>query len=157
MCSQSFQQANFNANPLNILVHLLLRLHNVYQSKVLLHMLPFGHNLKGSFKMSQSKAHPRLPTTYQYTVLLYLRPLGLRPPPPKQDTPLGGSGWTQGVEMVPIGMSSPHSYSTSIHTLPIEILTHIPFRLQPYLSSTVLPKSTSLRDRQTDIVLVCNR
>ena len=82
ICSQNVLacKANFNANPLNILVHLqLLWLHNAYQFKVLLHLLPFGHNLKGEFwdpkfwgleewvlagwASHQSKAHPRLLNT----------------------------------------------------------------------------------------------
>ena len=64
-------------------------LHNVYQSKVLLRLLPFGHNLKGEFwgsifgvveaggelwgqELRQSKAHPRLPNISQYKVMLDL-------------------------------------------------------------------------------------
>ena len=52
MCSQIFQPEKFDANPLNILVHLQqlgLLLHNAYQFTVLLHLLPFGRNLKGQF------------------------------------------------------------------------------------------------------------
>ena len=45
----NFLAGNSNVNPLKILVQLQLpRLHNAYQSKVLLHLLPFG-NLKGKF------------------------------------------------------------------------------------------------------------
>ena len=45
---QIFYLENLNANPMNILVHLqLLWLHNDPQFKVLLHLLPFGRNLKG--------------------------------------------------------------------------------------------------------------
>ena len=82
---------HFTANPLNIFVHLqLLWPHNAYQFKDLLHLLPFGSNLKGEFwrtpnlgvwvvrgelvdrELCQSKAHPWLPNTspqYQYKVL----------------------------------------------------------------------------------------
>ena len=43
--------ANFNANKVNILVHLQqLWLHSAYHFKVLLHLLPFGRNLKGEFE-----------------------------------------------------------------------------------------------------------
>ena len=46
----TFLPKNFNANLLNILVHMqLLRLHNAYNFKVLLNLLPFGRNLKGGF------------------------------------------------------------------------------------------------------------
>ena len=52
MCSQIFQPPNFNANQLNILVHLqLLWLLNAYHFKVLLHLLPFGRNLRGSLEI----------------------------------------------------------------------------------------------------------
>ena len=77
---------NFNANPPNILVH--LQLLNVYQFKLLLHLLPFGRNLKVALywtpnlrvrgdrdelagrELCQSKAHSRLPNTSQNKVLL---------------------------------------------------------------------------------------
>ena len=50
MYLQIFLLGKFNANPLNILVHLqLLGLHNAYQFKVLLYRLPFGRDLKGEF------------------------------------------------------------------------------------------------------------
>ena len=53
----------------------LIELHNAYQFKMLLHLLPFGCNLKGEFwdlqiwglgecwDLHQSKAHPRLHST----------------------------------------------------------------------------------------------
>ena len=51
MCWTIFGPANFNANPLNILVHLqLIWFHNASQLKVLLHLLPFGRKVKGSFE-----------------------------------------------------------------------------------------------------------
>ena len=103
VCWQFFYWANFNANPLNILVQLqLLWFHNTYQFKVLLHLRPFGRNLKGKLwdpqclrvtgvlaglDLQQSKAHPRLHNTGQYKVSLYLSPFGrnsnakLWPPP----------------------------------------------------------------------------
>ena len=49
MCSQIFSRQTVIENPLNILVNLLLWLHNAYQFKVLLHLLPSGRNLKGKF------------------------------------------------------------------------------------------------------------
>ena len=46
-----FYPANFNANLLNMLMHMQpLWLHNANQFKVLLHLLPF-HRLKGSFEI----------------------------------------------------------------------------------------------------------
>ena len=66
-------------------------LNKAYQVKALLHMLPFGRNLKGEFLSStilvvrgesggcdlyQSKAHQRLPITSKYKGLLYLLPFG---------------------------------------------------------------------------------
>ena len=45
-----FLAGKHNANLLNILVHLqLLRFHNAYHFKALLHLLPFSRNLKGEF------------------------------------------------------------------------------------------------------------
>ena len=47
ICVANFLPIFFNANPPNILVNLqLLWLHNAHQFKVLLHLLPFGWNLK---------------------------------------------------------------------------------------------------------------
>ena len=88
MCWANFYPANFNANPLNSLVHLqLLLLHYACQFKVLLHLLPSGCNLKrgfwdpqfwwlGRWDLYQSKTHPRLPNTFQYKVLLDLPRFG---------------------------------------------------------------------------------
>ena len=74
--------------------------------------------------LHQSKSHPRLPNTSQYKGLLYLPPfcrnsnvkLLIRPLPPNP-TSVWGLRWTWGSKMVPIEISTPHSYSTSIHTL----------------------------------------
>ena len=69
----------------------LLCLHKAYQLKVLLHLLPFGHNFKRAFgdpnlgvcgvrgelwgrELRQLKAHPRLPNAPQCKVLLSLPP-----------------------------------------------------------------------------------
>ena len=47
LCWQILWPANFNVNPLNILVHLqLLWLRNAYQFKVLFHLQQFGRNLR---------------------------------------------------------------------------------------------------------------
>ena len=54
---------------------------------MLLHLLPFGRNLKCEYEISnfgglagcglyQPRAHPRFPNTSQYKILLYLQPYG---------------------------------------------------------------------------------
>ena len=79
MCWTIILPANFNTNPLNIQI---LRLHKGYHFEMLLHLIPFGHYLKGKFwdpkfwvvrrvsgswDLYQSKARRRLPNTYQYS------------------------------------------------------------------------------------------
>ena len=67
----------------------LLLLHTAYQFKVLLYLIPFGRKggalnspilevgeVLGRWDLYQSKAHPRLPNTSHYKILLYLPPFG---------------------------------------------------------------------------------
>ena len=95
-----------------------LWLHNAYQFRAFLHLLPFGRNLKfvdpqfwgfeelregsGGRESRKSKDHTRLPNTSQYNFVLYMPPFDrnsnvkIRPP---ISTPLfGGLRWTRGVE-----------------------------------------------------------
>ena len=99
------------------------------QLKVLLHLLPFCCNLNGWVLRSTILGARALgfvtikspPTTSQYKMLLYLTRLGwnsnVKLSPFQFDSPFWGLGWTYGSKMLPIEMSSPHSYSTSIHTI----------------------------------------
>ena len=116
-------------------VHLQpLRFHNAYQYfKLLLHLLPFGHNLMGKFwdpqlrwvkwrRWSGFAPIESPPTTSKYLsikVLHYLLPffpIKLCPQPP-DSSPVGGKGGPSESKMASIEMSTPHSYSTSIHTI----------------------------------------
>ena len=110
-----FLVVKHNANLPNILVRLqLLWLHSAYQLKVqlvFLHLLPFGRN-------SSAKLCPPL----------------IRPP-----LLVLGYGAPRESKMVSIEISTPHSYSTSIHTI----------------SCTVLPQCTTRQTTGTGRLYVC--
>ena len=111
----------------------LLRLHNAYQFKVLLHLQPFEHNFKvefwdpqfwGLWSVRGSGFEPieSQPTTSQYISIqrfaLCRRLAGIsmsNTPPLLQFDPVWGG--LRASKMVPIKMSAPHSNSTSLHTI----------------------------------------
>ena len=103
---------------------------------MLLHLTPFGF-------VPIEKAHPLLPNASQCKVLLYLPPLGrnskdiLCPTNSTHQVPVWGVRVDLGYrKWSPVEISSPHSYSTSIHTIG--------------LSCTVWPQHTRrLTERQT--------
>ena len=71
--------------------------------------------------LHQSKGHTRFPNTCQYKIVLYQSPAGRNSyvqlcPPPQFCPHVWRLGYTKGSKIVPIEISSPHSYSTSIRT-----------------------------------------
>ena len=72
-------------------------------------------------RVRQPRSSPKLPNTCQFKVLLHLPPFDRNSMPsysPLNSTPvLGGSGRPRGSKLVPIEISSPHSYWTSIYTV----------------------------------------
>ena len=135
---------------MNILVHLqLLRLHNAYQFKVLLHLLPFGSNLKGGVlrfpilvAMLAVGICTNRKTTHDFPMPLNIKFCSIRRRlaeipmsnyAPHFDPRLGGQGGPMGSKMLPIEMSSSHCHATYIYTIG--------------LACTVWPQYTT---RQTD-------
>ena len=83
----------------------------------------------GGRKLRQSKAHPRLRNTSPHKVLLYLPPFGrnsnvnfFNPIRPQ----FGDYGGPRGSKMAPIEISSPHSYSASMHTIDLSCTVRPP-------------------------------
>ena len=81
-----------------------------------------------------------IPNTFQYKLVLYLPPFGRNSnvkfwSPNSNPARFGGYGGSMGSKMAPIEMSSPYSYSTSIHTIG--------------LSCTIWPQCTT---RQADAI-----
>ena len=119
-------------------------LRNAYQFKVglSLHQLPFCHHIKGEFwdpqylglwgwDLDQSKAHPRLPQDLSIQSFALSAAVWLEFK--CQIMPLPANSTRPTPKMVPIELSSPHSYSSDIYTRG--------------LSCTVWPQYTT---RQTD-------
>ena len=122
---QIFSPANVNANPPNIFVHLQqLWLHNAHQFKVFLHLLPpFGRNLKGEFWDPQfwglgeckgvgictnRKPTHDFPITsnMKFCSICHVSPEFQCQTMPPHLTPVWGLGWTWGVKIVLIEMST---------------------------------------------------
>ena len=151
MCWTNFSTGKHNANQLNIFAQLQeevdhftylgsivdaeggteagVRLHNAYWFKVLLNLLPFGHNLNGGVRRvgictNRKPTHNfPIPIHTKFCSRPYLSPSGqnsnikLSPPPNSTPTPVWGIRMDLCGQMVPTDMSTPHSYSTYIHTV----------------------------------------
>ena len=122
---------------MKILVHLkLLWLYNDFQFKALLHLLPFGHDLKGEFWESQILGDREelgvgscadindfpIPLTTKFCSIC--RSLaGI--PMSNFTTPRLGVRVDFGmIKMVTIEIQTQHSYSTSIHTIGLRSILH---------------------------------
>ena len=79
-----------------------------------------GCAVLGRSDLCQSKAHPRPHNTFQHKVLLYVTPSGqnfnVKLYPCNSASQFSGRV-DLGSKTVPIELSSPHSHSTSIHTI----------------------------------------
>ena len=155
MCQQIFQPENSNANRLNILVHFAttmisqrLSLQSVAPSVTVSQQFKWGvlsSPILGVRIVSglQFPRIERTPTTSQYfsiSIQSFTLSSAIWPQFQCQIlTPyLGSQGGPRGSKMVPIAISYPHFYSTSIHTIG--------------LSCTVQPEYTTRQttDRQSD-------
>ena len=126
MCSHIFWPVNFNANQLNILVHLFLPPISSKWRSVCYRLAVIR---RGSFEIPNFGVRKVLavrfapiespPTTSQnLSIQIFALSAAVWPQFQCQVlTPPIRKGEPNGSKMVPIEISSPHSYSTSIHTI----------------------------------------
>ena len=98
----------------------------------------------GGRELCQSKAHPRLSNTSPYKVWQQFQCEITTSP---FDPLIGGQGGPIGSKIVPIEISSPHSYSTSMHTHQMTIL---------HCLATIHNAADRHTDRMVRIGRLCN-